>query len=274
MIGQEKILSMINNSTLDTFPNSLILLGEKGSGKHSLTNLISEHLHLQIVDISEKLTQEMIDEIYMKPEPYIYVISSDKLNIKNQNSILKFLEEPLKNSYIILLVENKNMLLPTIINRCQIWQLEKYTKEQLKTLLGKNQDENILDVVTTPGDIEMMSHVNNNYDEMLLLCEKIVDKIPVASFSNVLSISDKIKFTEKDKNNENKYDLGFTCDNTIEIPISNTIKISISKLIEAGKIDGDIKNPINNDDLTNKEVSVTFNCQTKQFTYDFDYNCQ
>ena len=74
--------------------------------------------------------------------------------------------------------------------------------------------------------------------------------------------------------NENKYDLGFTCDNTIEIPISNTIKISISKLIEAGKIDGDIKNPINNDDLTNKEVSVTFNCQTKQFTYDFDYNCQ
>ena len=74
--------------------------------------------------------------------------------------------------------------------------------------------------------------------------------------------------------NENKYDLGFNCDNTIEIPISNTKKISISKLIEAGKIDGDIKNPINNDDLTNKEVSVTFNCQTKQFTYDFDYNCQ
>ena len=74
--------------------------------------------------------------------------------------------------------------------------------------------------------------------------------------------------------NENKYDLSFTCDNTIEIPISNTIKIPISKLIETGKIDGDIKNPINNDDLTNKEVSVTFNCQTKQFTYDFDYNCQ
>ncbi len=65
---------------------------------------------------------------------------------------------------------------------------------------------------------------------------------------------------------ENKYDLKFTCDNTIEIPISN--------LIDTGKLDGDIKNPINNENLTSKSVTVKFNCQTKQFTYDFDYNCQ
>lgn len=255
MIGQEKILSMINNSTLDTFPNSLILLGEKGSGKHSLTNLISEHLHLQIVDISEKLTQEMIDEIYMKPEPYIYVISSDKLNIKNQNSILKFLEEPLKNSYIILLVENKNMLLPTIINRCQIWQLEKYTKEQLKTLLKETQNEKILDVVTTPGDIEMMSCANNNYDEMLLLCEKIVDKIPVASFSNVLSISDKIKFNEKDKNNENKYDLTIFLKVLLNV---SKLKVLQNENVYYQNVYECVKNLCNNMQILNINKKVTF----------------
>ena len=66
--------------------------------------------------------------------------------------------------------------------------------------------------------------------------------------------------------NENKYDLNFTCDNTIEIPIST--------LIEVGKLSSDIKNPINDEDLTTKEIEVKFNCQTKQFTYNFNYTCE
>lgn len=118
---------------------------------------------------------------------------------------------------------------------------------------------------------------------MVIAIIAIISMILVPNVINMISINKQKSCESLKKNiisatklyvNENKYDLGFNCDNTIEIPISNTKKISISKLIEAGKIDGDIKNPINNDDLTNKEVSVTFNCQTKQFTYDFDYNCQ
>lgn len=66
--------------------------------------------------------------------------------------------------------------------------------------------------------------------------------------------------------NENKYDLNFTCDNTIEIPISTLIKF--------GKLSSDIKNPINDEDLTTKEIEVKFNCQTKQFTYNFNYTCE
>ena len=36
------------------------------------------------------------------------------------NKILKFLEEPLENIHAILITENKNKLLSTIISRCQI----------------------------------------------------------------------------------------------------------------------------------------------------------
>lgn len=108
----------------------------------------------------------------------------------------------------------------------------------------------------------------------MILVPNVINMISTNKQKSCESLKKNIISATKLYVNENKYDLGFTCDNTIEIPISNTKKISISKLIEAGKIDGDIKNPINNDDLTNKEVSVTFNCQTKQFTYDFDYNCQ
>ena len=100
----------------------------------------------------------------------------------------------------------------------------------------------------------------------MILIPYVINMISTNKQKSCESLKKNIISATKLYVNENKYDLGFTCD--------NTIKISISKLIEAGKIDGDIKNPINNDDLTNKEVSVTFNCQTKQFTYDFNYNCQ
>lgn len=67
--------------------------------------------------------------------------------------------------------------------------------------------------------------------------------------------------------NENKYDLNFTCD--------NPIKITISTLIEVGKLSGDIKDPTNEEvNLKNEEVEVKFNCNTKQFTYNFNYTCE
>lgn len=108
----------------------------------------------------------------------------------------------------------------------------------------------------------------------MILIPNVINMISTNKQKSCESLKKNIISATKLYVNENKYDLSFTCDNTIEIPISNTIKIPISKLIETGKIDGDIKNPINNDDLTNKEVSVTFNCQTKQFTYDFNYKCE
>ena len=110
---------------------------------------------------------------------------------------------------------------------------------------------------------------------MVIAIITIISMILIPNVINMISINKQKSCESLKKNiisatklyvNENKYDLSFTCDNTIKIPIS--------KLIETGKIDGDIKNPINNDDLTNKEVSVTFNCQTKQFTYDFNYKCE
>lgn len=115
---------------------------------------------------------------------------------------------------------------------------------------------------------------------MVIAIIAIISMILVPNVINMISINKQKSCESLKKNiisatklyvNENKYDLGFACDNPIEI---HTIEIPISKLIETGKIDGDIKNPINNDDLTNKEVSVTFNCQTKQFTYDFNYKCE
>ena len=100
----------------------------------------------------------------------------------------------------------------------------------------------------------------------MILIPNVVNMISTNKQKSCENVKKNIISATKLYVNENKYDLNFTCD--------NTKNISISTLIEAGKLSGDIKNPINNEDLTNKSVKVTFNCQTKQFQYVFEYNCQ
>ena len=51
----------------------------------------------------------------------IYVINGvENLSVECVNALLKFLEEPLDNTYAFLLTENEFAILPTIISRVQI----------------------------------------------------------------------------------------------------------------------------------------------------------
>lgn len=62
----------------------------------------------------------------------IYVIKEcEKLNKQASNSILKFLEEPTDNVVAILVTNNINMILETIISRCQIIKLVKESNIKL-----------------------------------------------------------------------------------------------------------------------------------------------
>lgn len=201
IIGQDKLLSYIDKHTTATFPRTIMLEGPSGSGRHMLTQYISERFSLQIEDISESLTYEKIEEINFRVEPFLYIIDANKLTVKNENTILKFLEEPLKNSFIIVISENRYSMIPTIRNRCNILSLAKYSKEQLQGFITNKEEENIiLTICKTPGDIIKMQ--TYPIKDMLDLCIKIYDKINIASFANTLTLSNNIAF----KDEQNKYD--------------------------------------------------------------------
>lgn len=197
LVGQDKIINLINELNLDTFPRSLLLLGQEGSGRHSLCSIISERLKLPIEDITEFLTLDKINEIYMKPEPFIYIIDTRKISVKEQNTILKFIEEPLKNAFILMLSDNKHRLLETIQNRCQVWQLETYTSDILEQFITQSSanKELILDIATTPGQVKKLQSVD--ISAHLDLAQKIVDCIKVASLPNTLTIADKINYKDE-----------------------------------------------------------------------------
>ena len=74
----------------------------------------------------------------------IYIIKdADKLNIAAANALLKLLEEPLPNHYAILLTNNHNKILDTIVSRCVLLHFKPATQatliQEIKKL-GANLD--------------------------------------------------------------------------------------------------------------------------------------
>ncbi len=75
----------------------------------------------QLVDLQHEFSKKSLEK-----KKKIYIIKSiEKMNVQSANSILKFLEEPVDEIIAILITNNINLVLPTIISRCQILELQK-----------------------------------------------------------------------------------------------------------------------------------------------------
>ena len=59
-------------------------------------------------------------------------------NIQSQNKLLKILEEPPKNTFIILNVTNINKVLPTVLSRCKKIRLLPLTKQEIQNNVSLN----------------------------------------------------------------------------------------------------------------------------------------
>lgn len=235
--GQEKICSRIDSLTLDSFPRSLMLVGAKGGGKHLIVEYVSKKFNLQVIDITETLDQESIEELYNRVEPYLYLIRANELSVKEENTILKFIEEPLKNSYIVLIAETDIGLLQTIINRCQIWYLQNYTKDFLRTFVTTN--DYVLQIANTPGQV--ISLCNTSFEDMLQLADKIIDKINIASVANTLTLSSKIAF----KNETDKYDVKLFVDILLQRLVESCKQSSDPRYSTAYLLTSELKKKLN-----------------------------
>ena len=201
MVGLESVVNIINNYTLDTLPHSILLNGKEGSGKHVLSDYISDKFNLNLLDITDDLSEDLINNIYRNSSPRLYQIDLRKISEKDQNILLKLLEEPSSNTFIILLTNSLFSVLQTIQNRCFIINIENYTKEQLKCF---SEDRNIQiddkyfgNVIQTPGDIIKVDSLNIQLDVIEELVNKLINKLNIASYANTLTIVDKLNFKDE-----------------------------------------------------------------------------
>lgn len=104
---------------------------------------------------------------------------------------------------------------------------------------------------------------------MLILVPNVISLINKNNIKSCQNLEASIKNAAKVYVTNNKYQLGFSCDTEKEIKIQDLIDSGDLKLT-----DNKLVNPKDNSTiLLNETVKVTYNCTTKNFTYDFTLNC-
>jgi len=165
-----------NNINYVNLPHGIIINGSLGLGKSILAkeiayklignsnerhrNLIETNNHpdLLILDKEKILLQHITfrknkwdDEIgdnnvndflsltsSISDNKVALILNAHTMNNECQNALLKSLEEPSSNSYIIMTTNRKNALLDTIYSRCQVYNIPSLNSIQTDTWLNKN----------------------------------------------------------------------------------------------------------------------------------------
>jgi len=141
MIGFTSTKSALLNSYQNQKLHHAILLhGKKGIGKahfarefaeEILGNKSDAHPDLFLVEKEAEKKEITVDKIRkiaeftnqtsaISPNKFIIIDSACELNKYASNALLKLLEEPRPNNFLILISHNLNRVLPTIRSRCQL----------------------------------------------------------------------------------------------------------------------------------------------------------
>ncbi|MFD0051746.1 DNA polymerase III subunit delta' [Actinomycetes bacterium NPDC127524] len=127
------------------------------SGNHPDVHLI-EPDGLSIKKEQIKSLQEEFSKKSVEANRKIYMIfNADKMSVQAANSLLKFLEEPSSDTVAILVTEQIQRILPTILSRCQVLSFKPLSPAILKERLI-NQGVNIQDSSIIP-------HLTHNFEE-------------------------------------------------------------------------------------------------------------
>lgn len=204
MIGQVELLRDIDK-TISRFPRFSIITGSRGSGKKTLCKEIVNKLGLKPLYFGIKIEdiRNAIETAYTQVEPIAFIIAdADKMSLAAKNSLLKITEEPPKNCYFILTLENIDNTLATIQSRGTVFQLQPYTVAevlQYRAYRGYNStfDEVVSLVCNNTGEVDELF----SYDvgEFYKFAKCIVDNVNVPKSGNTFKISKKVKTKDDDK---------------------------------------------------------------------------
>ena len=107
------------------------------------TILESENKQLSIyVEEIDEVNKKFALKSFEGGSKILIVWQADRMNTEAANKFLKFLEEPPKNTYIILTASNTDFMLPTILSRTQVVQIPRIKEEDIELFLKNNNQFN------------------------------------------------------------------------------------------------------------------------------------
>jgi len=211
---QPQIMRMLQNSLVKKrVAHAYLFEGEKGIGKHEVSHVFAKSLlceapiagyepceecrnckrimsgnhpdvhyierdGLSIKKEQIKQLQEEFSKKSVEANRKIYMIAdADKMSVGAANSLLKFLEEPSDDTVAILMTEQVQRILPTIISRCQVLTFQPLSPENVKQkLIEHNLQPQIASVIS-----QITQNVEEglalSHDEWFVQAQKIVVKL-------------------------------------------------------------------------------------------------
>ncbi|MFA9422779.1 MAG: DNA polymerase III subunit delta' [Sedimentibacter sp.] len=236
--GQEEIKSsLIKSIKNNQVSHCYIFEGPKGMGKYDLALIFAQsllcidfneepcnvcrncikinsmnHPDLHIINqeessIKRENIDELIDSVYKKPyesNKKVYIIKdAHSMTTQAANTFLKTLEEPPGDSVMILLTTNVNLLLPTIISRCQIIKFRNICKQTIKDYLKEhfNSTEETIELASnySKGILNKAVNIINGNDNILKDREEIIKL-----FDKIICTDSKIIYEVENYFEENK----------------------------------------------------------------------
>lgn len=184
-VGQEELKSLFFElKKTNRFLNTYIFEGEKGIGKKTIakyfsmfvmcnsnppclscsacytTNALTNSDVLFVsnddkAEIGVAKIRDMVKEVFIKPSvnsKKIFIIENAHLmNDAAQNALLKVIEEPPEYVMFLLLCENKNKILPTILSRCSVISIPPLKKDDLFNIFKIENDVFAAYAMGNPG---------------------------------------------------------------------------------------------------------------------------
>jgi len=193
---------MLKKITNNNHPDFLIiepdsLLATKSSGSFDLEKTKKSGYEIikiaQIRNIKTFLSQKSINS----EKKIVLIIDAHLLNEAASNCLLKTLEEP-NNGIFILLTSKLNLLLDTIISRCQIVRFRSFSSNQIKSIFEDSLDTSKLKINTKLKFEDLINSANGSPNQLLKNIEilndfsdEIISKLnsPIKNSLEILEIS-------------------------------------------------------------------------------------
>lgn len=94
------------------------------------------------VNEAEEIVKKLILKPYEGGFKVMIIWMADKMNASASNKLLKLIEEPPERTLFILIAENEELIIKTILSRCQVLHFQPLTEQNIiDTLMNKHQVE-------------------------------------------------------------------------------------------------------------------------------------
>ena len=222
VVGQEHVTKTLKNSILDKkIPSAILFCGPRGVGKTSCARIFAreindfnstDDLSFNIFELDAASNnkvediRDLIDKVRIPPQSgkyKVYIIDEVHMLSKNaENAFLKTLEEPPPYIVFILATTEKNKILPTILSRCQIYDFNRISEneifENLKLICNKEEvtfEDEALNIIAKKSDGSLRDSLTI-LDRVISFTNKKISLKETSAILNVLDDETYIKIVD------------------------------------------------------------------------------